>query len=131
MRHLQGRSGKIVAIKVSNYVKQEDIRQKTQGNPPAGAAANVIGDNDWGRQCVSAKMALVGHVAPSKSHAIIYQLRRAAKDDLRTPISPSHFRQRCEACRNQAITPTTTLEIPRRLFHWVVGVMAFNANYDY
>jgi hypothetical protein len=41
------------------------------------------------------------------------------------------FRQRCDTCRNQAITPTTTLEIPRRLFHWVVGVMAFNANYDY
>jgi hypothetical protein len=63
-RHLQGCSGKIVAIKVSNYVKQEDIRQKTQGNPPAGAAANVIGDNDWGRQFVSAKIALVGQVAP-------------------------------------------------------------------
>jgi hypothetical protein len=50
VRHLQGRSGKIVAIKVSNYIKQEHIRQKTQGDPTAGATSNVIGDNDWGRQ---------------------------------------------------------------------------------
>ncbi len=50
VRHLQGRSGKIVAIKVSNHVKQKHIRQKTQGNPMAGTAGNVIGDNGWGRQ---------------------------------------------------------------------------------
>ena len=49
-RHLQGRGGKIVAIKVSNYVKQEHIRQKTHGNPTAGAAGNVIDDTGWGRQ---------------------------------------------------------------------------------
>jgi hypothetical protein len=42
---LQGRSGKIRAIKVSNYVKQEHIRQKTQGNPAASAAGNVIDGN--------------------------------------------------------------------------------------
>src|SRR6266853_933839 len=41
VRHLQGRGGKIVAIKVSNYVKQEHIRQKMQGDTAAGAAANV------------------------------------------------------------------------------------------
>src|SRR5437660_10122157 len=50
VRHLQGRSGKIRAIKVSNYVKQEHIRQKTQGNPMAGTAGNVIDGNGWGRQ---------------------------------------------------------------------------------
>src|SRR5271169_863517 len=44
VRHLQGRSGKIVAIEVSNYIKQEHIRQKTQGNPTASAAGNGIGD---------------------------------------------------------------------------------------
>jgi hypothetical protein len=50
VRHLQGRSGQIVAIKVSNYVKQEHIRQKAQGNPTAGAEGNVIDDTVWGRQ---------------------------------------------------------------------------------
>jgi len=50
VRHLQGRSGKIVAIKVSNHVKQEHIRQKTQGNPTASTAGNVIDGNGWGRQ---------------------------------------------------------------------------------
>jgi hypothetical protein len=50
VRHLQGRSGKIVAIKVSNYVKQEHIRQKMQGNPTPSAAGNTIGENGWGRQ---------------------------------------------------------------------------------
>jgi len=78
---LQGCSGKIVAIKVSNYVKQEHIRQETEGNPAAGAASNVIGDNDWGRQFVSAKIALVGQGRSAKSNAIIYQLRRAAKGE--------------------------------------------------
>jgi len=47
---LQGRRGKIVAIKVSNYLKQEHIGQKTQGNPTAGAAGNIIDGNGWGRQ---------------------------------------------------------------------------------
>jgi hypothetical protein len=50
VRHLQGRGGKIVAIKVSNYVKQEHIRQQTQGDTAAGAAANVRDGNGWGRQ---------------------------------------------------------------------------------
>ena len=58
MRHLQRGSGQIVAIEVGNYVQQKNIRQQTQGNPTASAASNVIGDNDWGRQFVSAKIAL-------------------------------------------------------------------------
>jgi hypothetical protein len=64
VRHLQGRSGKIVAIKVSNYVKQEHIRQKTQGNPTAGAAGNVIGDNGWAHNFLSAKIGLVRQSTP-------------------------------------------------------------------
>src|SRR6201997_4732042 len=45
VRHLQGRCSKIRAIKVSNYVKQEHKGQKTQGNPAASAAGNVIDGN--------------------------------------------------------------------------------------
>jgi hypothetical protein len=45
VRHLQGRSGKIRAIKVSNYVKQEHKRQNAQGNPATSAAGNVIDGN--------------------------------------------------------------------------------------
>ena len=48
--HLQGRSGKIVAIQVSNHVHQEHIGQKTQGDPTPGATCNIIGDNGWRRQ---------------------------------------------------------------------------------
>src|ERR1700719_108433 len=60
--HLQRRSGKIVAIKVSNYIKQEHIRQKPQRNPTASAASNgnVIGNNGWAHNFLSAKIGLVG-----------------------------------------------------------------------
>jgi hypothetical protein len=60
--HLQRRSGKIVAIKVSNYVKQEHIRQKPQRNPTASAASNgnVIGNNGWAHNFLSVKIGLVG-----------------------------------------------------------------------
>ena len=66
VRHLQRGSGQIVAIEVGNYVQQENIRQQTQGNPTASAASNVIGDNDWGRQFVSAKIASVGQGRPKQ-----------------------------------------------------------------
>src|SRR3984893_12196774 len=58
VRHLQRGSGKIVAIKVGNYVKQESIWQQTQANPTAGATSNVIGDNERSRQFVSAQVRL-------------------------------------------------------------------------
>jgi hypothetical protein len=66
--HLQRRSGKIVAIKVSNYIKQEDIRQKPQRNPTAGAASkgNVIGNNGWAHNFLSAKIGLVGQSTSSE-----------------------------------------------------------------
>ena len=48
VRHLQGRGGKVGAIKVSNYVEQEDIGQKPQGNPMASAAGKFIGDKGGG-----------------------------------------------------------------------------------
>ena len=74
VRHLQGRSGKIGAIKVSNYVKQEHKRQKTQGNPAACAAGNVIGEQWLGQTIfLSAKIGLVGQSTPPKNHAIIYR----------------------------------------------------------
>jgi hypothetical protein len=58
VRHLQRCGGKIVSIEVGNYVQQENIRQQAQGNPTASAVSNVIGENDWGRQFVSAKIRL-------------------------------------------------------------------------
>ena len=53
VRHLQRRRGKVVAIEVSNYVKQKHIGEKAQGNPAARAAGDIIHDSGWGRQCFS------------------------------------------------------------------------------
>ena len=76
VRHLQGSGGQIVAIKVSNYVKQEHIGQKTQGNPTTSAAGNDICGNRWGRQFFSAEIGLVGRVRPEKSRDYIPDVAR-------------------------------------------------------
>jgi hypothetical protein len=69
--HLQGRSGEIVAIKVSNDVEQKNVGQKTQGNPAAGPAGDVIGDNGWGGQFFSVKTDQLETAGTPKNHAII------------------------------------------------------------
>jgi hypothetical protein len=48
MRHLQSRSGKILAIHVGDYVKQEHIGQQAPGNSTPGTAGNIIGANGSG-----------------------------------------------------------------------------------
>jgi len=49
MRHLQGRRGEILAIQISDYIKQDDEGQKTKRNPTSGAAGDVIGANGSGK----------------------------------------------------------------------------------
>ena len=49
VRHLQGRSGKIVAIKVSNHVEQEHIRRRRKVVRRRAPAGNIIDGNGWGR----------------------------------------------------------------------------------
>jgi hypothetical protein len=46
MGHLQGRGSKVVSIQVSNDVKEQHIREKTQGNPTASAAGNRVNKSD-------------------------------------------------------------------------------------
>jgi hypothetical protein len=48
MRHLQSRRGKILAIQISDYIKQEHKGQKMNRNPTSGAAGDVIGANGSG-----------------------------------------------------------------------------------
>src|SRR5207244_8100940 len=96
VRHLQGRSGKVVAVKVSNDVQQEHIRQKTQSGPTASPAGDVINANGWGRQ-FSAEDGLVGSEhAAQKNHAIIY---RAPNGGVFKSLSSRHrFLPRRDAC---------------------------------
>src|SRR5215471_1804042 len=48
MWHLQGRRGEILAIQISDYIKQKDKGQKTNCNPTSGAASDVINANGSG-----------------------------------------------------------------------------------
>src|SRR5450755_2841886 len=103
-RHLQGGGGEIVAIEVGNDVKQEQIRQKTQGNPAAGAAGNVIGDNDWGWQFFSARNRLTGS-ARNPENQVVVQLRKKT-------LHPLSFRSQIYR-RGIRLLPAPKQQIPR------------------
>jgi hypothetical protein len=86
VRHLQSRSGKIVSIKVRNYVKQQNIRQKTQRNATAGAAANVTGGDSWSSQIFALKDRIVERACHPKVTRLYIAFRTAlAAGRKRTP----------------------------------------------
>ena len=105
VRHLQGRSGKIVAVKVSNHVKQEHIRQKTQGNPMAGTAGNVIDGNGWGRQFSFREDRISWAEHAARKITRLYTGPRAGDPGevaYQAFFATPQFPPRRDSCRNQA-----------------------------